>query len=144
MEAHNLLVVAIPRDEGFARNCIELLRALAPMISCHTVAWDAVFAREHGKPAMQAIPRYQRLRTFFDVVAHGTRSDVVAGEGEVRILVWTQSLAAEFWDPVLLSRARMEILIVPSDLAHPLHSARRLIDTTTHVQGRYLRQRLTS
>lgn len=144
MAAKNLLVVAIPRDEGFSRNCIDLLRALAPMISCHTVAWDAAFAREHREAAMQAIPKHQRLRTFFDVLGISPRSDVAAGEGEVRILILTQHLSEKIWDPVVLSRARMEILVVPSDLAHPLHSARRLIDTTTHVQAGYLMQRLTS
>jgi superfamily II DNA/RNA helicase len=144
MEAHNLIVVAVPRDKAFSRNCIDLLGSLAPTISCHTVAWDAEFAREHSKAAMQAIPKHQRLRTFFDVVAPGARSDVAAGEGEVRILIWTQSLTAEIWDPVLLSRARMEILVVPSDLAHPLHPTRRLIDTTTHIGASYLIQRLNS
>jgi len=144
MEAPNLLVVAIPPDEAFSRTCIEVLRCLAPMVSCHTVSWDADFARTQGKAAMQAIPRHQRLRTFFDVVAPGTRGDIAAGEGEIRILVWTQALATEVWNAVLLSRARIEILIVPSDLPHPLYSARRLIDTTTHVQAGFLLQRLTS
>jgi len=144
MEARNLLVVTMPRDERFGRNCIDVLKTLAPVLPCHTVAWDADFGREHGQSAMQAIPRHQRYRTFFDVVAPEIRGDVAGGEGEVRILVWTQPLAAGLWETVLLSRARIEILVVPSDLQHPLHSARRLIDTTTHVQAGYLMQRLTS
>ena len=114
------------------------------MISCHTVAWDAEFAREHREAAMRAIPKHQRLRTFFDVVGPSPHSDVAAGEAEIRILTWTQQLSERIWNAVLLSRALMEILVVPSDLAHPLHSARRLIDTTTHVQAGYLMQRLTS
>lgn len=142
--AENLIVVTIPRDEGFAQTCIHLLAALAPMVSCHTVAWNADFERAHGKSAMQAIPKHQRLRTFFDVVTPGARGDAAAGEGEVRILVWTQPLAADLWEPLLLSRAQMEILVVPSDLAHPLHPGRRLIDTTSHVQAGHLMHRLNS
>ena len=142
--AANLLIVAAPPNEEFAETCIHLLAALAPFVFCHTVAWDAEFAKAHGESAKQAIPKHQRLSAFFDVVTSGVRGDVAAGENEMRILVWTQRLSDELWNSLVLSRAGMEILVVPSDLAHPFHPGRRLIDTTPYVQAEHLLQRLNS
>lgn len=144
MVAPHLLVVAIPRDEGFAQSCVSLLTALAPFVSCHTVAWDAEFAYEHGGSAMRAIPRHQRQRMFFDVWRTGTPYDPSAGEGEVRITVWSRPMTAEFWTSALLSRARLEIMVIPADCGHPLHPARRLIDTTAYVLADSLLQRLSA
>jgi ATP-dependent DNA helicase RecQ len=143
-EDHNLLVVAIPHDEGFANTCINVLSALVPMICCHTVAWDAEFAREHGVAAVQAIPRLQRLRTFFDVIGPGPHGEMDAGKGEVRILIWTRAISEEFWQSIRHSDAQMQILIVPSDIAHPYYPTRRLIAITTYVPASNLLQRLTS
>lgn len=140
--ASNLLVVAVPRDEGLAQTCTHLLAALVPTVSCHTVAWDPDFARVHGASAMQAIPGDQRLRIFFDNLAPGALRHMAAGEGEVRILVWTQNVVADLWDQLRLSLAQLEILVVSADLAHPLHPGRRLIDTTPYVQARDLLQLL--
>lgn len=142
--ASNLLIVAVPSDEGFPQTCIHLLAALVPTVYCQTVAWEPDFARVHGSSAMQAIPRDRRLGILFDTLAPGTLRQMEAGEGEVRILVWTQVVVAELWDQLLRSLAQLEILLVRADVAHPLHPGRRLIDTTPYVQSRDLLQLLNS
>lgn len=139
--ASNLLVVAVQRDEGFSQTCTDLLAILAPTVSCHTVAWDPDFARVHGASAIHAIGD-RRLEIFFDFLLPDTLRVMAAGKGEVRILVWTQDVVAELWDQLRHSLAQLEILVVPADLAHPLHPGRRLIDTTPYVQSRVLLQLL--
>jgi hypothetical protein len=140
--ASNLLVVAVPRDEGFAQSCNHLLAALIPTVSCHTVAWDPEFARVHGASAMQAIPRELRLRIFFDILTPAALGHMEAGDGEVRIVVWTENCVADLWDRLQLSLAQLEIFVLPVDLPHPHHPGRRLIDTTPYVPARDLLQLL--
>ncbi len=132
----NLIVIATPRDRDFAQTCAQLLATLAPQVACHTVAWDPEFAATSGALVMQHIPRDQRLRTFFDTLQSDALSHLTSGKGEVRILIWTQNETAELWNHLKLSPAQLEILLVPSDLPHPYHPMRRLIDTTPYMLAR--------
>ena len=138
----NLLVIAAPRDKDFTQTCSLLLATLAPQVACHTVAWDPDFAAASGALVMQHIPRDQRLRTFFDTVQPDALRHLTSGEGEVRILIWTQNDTAELWNHLKLSPAQLEILVVPSDLPHPHHPMRRLIDTTPYTLARDFLQML--
>lgn len=131
--APNLLVISVPRDQWFAETCAHLLAALAPTLDCHTIGWDAEFAELHGKSAIKAIPKNQRLRVFFDTLDLASLQKMAAGENEVRVLIWTQASVTALWDLLQLSPAQLETLLVPADLAHPHHPNRVLTDTTPHV-----------
>jgi hypothetical protein len=61
---------------------------------------------------------------------------LTSGEGEVRILIWTQHDTSELWNHLKLSPAQLEILVIPADLPHPNHQLRRLIDTTPYTSAR--------
>lgn len=132
----NLLVIAAPRDKDFTQMCCRLVATLAPQVACHTVAWDSDFAAASGALVMQHIPRDQRLRTFFDTLDPDALRHLTSGEGEVRILIWTRDGTAELWNHLKLSPAQLEILVVPSDVSHPHHPMRRLIDTTPYTMAR--------
>lgn len=132
----NLLVVAVPRDKNFVQTCSQLLATLAPQTACHTVAWDCDFAATGGARVMQHIPRDQRLQTFFDTLQPSALPHLISGEGEVRILIWTRNNTTELWNHLTLSPAQLEILMIPSDLPHPHHPLRRLIDTTPYTTAR--------
>lgn len=131
--ASNLLVISLTRDEQVVETCATLLAALVPASKCHTIAWDKNFASSHGKLLIRAIPRDQRLRIFFDTLDLSSMQKMTAGENEVRILIWTQTAVTILWDLLQLSRAKQEILLVPTDLPHPHHPNRVLIDTIPHV-----------
>lgn len=132
----NLLVIAAPRDKAFTQTCSQLLATLAPLVAYHTVAWDPDFAAISAPLVKQHIPKEQRLRTFFDTLPPGTLRHIISGDGEVRILIWTQSDTAELWNHLKLSHAQLEILVIPEDLPHPHHPMRRLIDTTPYTVAR--------
>lgn len=132
----NLVVIATPRDKDFTQTCAQLIATLAPQVACHTVAWDPEFAATSGALVIQHIPREQRLRTFFDRLQLDALRHLTSGKGEVRILIWTQNETAELWNHLKLSPAQLEILLVPSDLPHPYHPMRRLIDTTPYMLAR--------
>jgi len=132
----NLLVIAAPRDKDFAQTCSQLLAILAPLVACHTVAWDPEFAATSASLVKQHIPMEQRLRTFFDTLPPDAMRHLTSGEGEVRILIWTQNDTAELWNHLKLSPAQLEILVIPADLPHPHHPMRRLIDTTPYTMAR--------
>jgi hypothetical protein len=85
---------------------------------------------------MQHIPRDQRLQTFFDTLQPSALPHLISGEGEVRILIWTRNNTTELWNHLTLSPAQLEILMIPSDLPHPHHPLRRLIDTTPYTTAR--------
>lgn len=133
--APNLLVISVQRDEGFAETCSQLLNALALTVDFHTVAWDEEFERVHAKRVIQAIFRQQRLKVFFDTLNFASLKQMEAGVNEVRALIWTLPSVTALWDLLQLSRARLEFLMVPADLAHPHHSGRKLLDTTSHVKA---------
>ncbi len=129
----NLLVIAVPRDERFAAICAEILAALAPIWDLHTIAWDVDFATQHGPSVIKAIPLNRRLRIFFDTLITASLQTMNAGENEVRALIWTHTSIDALWDLLTLSVAQLEVLLVPSDLTHPYHPHRRLVDTIPHV-----------
>jgi ATP-dependent DNA helicase RecQ len=132
----NLLVIAAPRDKHFAQSCSQLLGTLAPLVSCHTVAWDPDFAATSAALIMQHIPSEQRRRTFFDTIQPHALRHLISGDGEVRVLIWTRNDTAELWHHLTLSPAQLEILMIPVDLPHPHHPMRRLIDTTPYTMVR--------
>ena len=132
----NLLVIAAPRDKDFTQACSQLLATLAPLVAFHTVAWDPDFAATSAPLVRQSIPTEQRLRTFFDTLPREALRHLTSGEGEVRILIWTQNDTTELWNHVKLSPAQLEILVIPTDLPHPYHPMRRLIDTTPYTMAR--------
>ena len=132
----NLLVIAAPRDKDFTQTCSQLLATLAPLVACHTVAWDPDFAATSAPLVKQHIPTEQRLRTFFDTLPPEALRHLTSGDGEVRILIWTQNDIAELWNHLKLSPAQLEILVIPADLPHPHHPMRRLIDTTPYTMAR--------
>ena len=83
----NLLVIAAPRDKDFTQTCSQLLATLAPLVACHTVAWDPDFAATSAPLVKQHIPTEQRIRTFFDTLPPEALRHLTSGEGEVRILI---------------------------------------------------------
>ncbi|MBM3272506.1 ATP-dependent DNA helicase RecQ [Candidatus Kaiserbacteria bacterium] len=132
--ASNLLVISVPPDERFAEICAHLLATLAPILDFHTIAWDEAFDRAHAKHVIQAIPRQQRLKIFFDTLDLASLPQMVAGVNEVRALIWSCPSVTVLWDLLQLSRAQLEILLVPRDLAHPHHPSRKMLDTTPHIK----------
>lgn len=142
--APNLLVVSVLRDEGFAEICAHLLDALAQTVDFHTVAWDEEFERVHAKRVIHSISRQLRLKVFFDTLHLASLQQMEAGVNEVRAVIWTRSSIADFWELLQLSRAQLELLIVPADLAHPHHLGRKLLDTTPHIKAIDLLQLLNS
>jgi ATP-dependent DNA helicase RecQ len=139
----NVLVIAAPRDKDFTQTCSQLLAALAPLVDCHTVAWDPDFSAISAPLVKQQIPREQRLRIFFDTLPPDALRHLTSGNGEVRILVWTHNDTAELWNHIMVSPAQLEILVIPADLPHPSHRMRRLIDTTPYTSARDFLQILT-
>ena len=131
--APNLVVIAVQRNNDFAATCAQLMEVLALTVDFHTVAWDEEFERRHAMRVMQAIPRRQRLRILFDTLDNASLHDIEAGKNEVRVLIWSLSSITSLWDQIHLSRAELEILLVPSDLAHPHYPRRMLLDTTPHI-----------
>lgn len=136
----NLFVIAAPRDQNFTEACSQLLATLTPLVNCHTVAWDYSFATTSATQVQKRIPTEQRLRTFFDTIPLSALSQQTAGEGEVRILIWTENQTTELWNNLILSPAQLEILVIPVDLPHPRHPKRRLIDTTPYTMARDILQ----
>jgi superfamily II DNA/RNA helicase len=133
--ASNLLVISVPPDERFAETCAHLLATLAPILDFHTVAWDEEFEWLHAKRVIQAIPRQQRLKVFFDTLNLASLKQMEAGVNEVRALIWALPSVTVLWDLLQLSRAQLELLLVPANLAHPHHSGRKLLDTTPHLKA---------
>jgi ATP-dependent DNA helicase RecQ len=144
MARPNLLVVPVARNSAFNHTVQEALKSLVPFLSCHTVAMDEQFATAHGSEIAAVVPRQQRLRTFFDVIGPHENYKLVAGEDEVRVSIWTATIDQSVWDCFVLSKAKLEVLLIPADAVHPLHAARNLIDTTAHIDATNLLHRIHS
>jgi hypothetical protein len=81
---------------------------------------------------------------FIDVVDADAPEQWPAGEGEVRIVIWGNEQSQCVPDALRLSEADLEILVIPSELPHPHHPARRFIETTPHVHALDLLHLITS
>jgi hypothetical protein len=133
MAGDNLLVIAVPADVRHANQCLAVVRVLLHTLQPHTlilgpdVAGDveATLLRDSGQPPA--------TWPFVEDLRQAGMAGQVAGDNEVRITVWglgtTTPLPAALWT----SRAALELLVIPANMAHPSHPGRCLIDTTPYV-----------
>jgi hypothetical protein len=130
-----LVVVAVPKDQSFERTSAQIVESLVAHANVHTVAFNPEFSLAGGDLVKKAVPVDRRLRIFFDTLDPTALNRTVSGENEIRIVIWSRNEMAQLWDHLDLSPASMEFLVVPSELAHPQHPARRLIDTTPYLRA---------
>lgn len=142
--ASQLLVIDVPPEHAYAVTCAALVKLLALTAECHTVALERSFARLHADVIERALPRGHGACIFMDVIDAEALKQWPAGAGEVRIVIWGNEHPPAVPDGLRLSEAHLEILVVPSELPHPHHPARRFIDTTAHVHADNLLHLLTS
>lgn len=142
--APNLLVIDVPPKLSYGETCATLVKFLAPAVECHTVALERSFAKQHAAAIEQALPRGRGANVFVDVIDADAPEQWPAGANEVRVLIWGNEHPPAVPDALRLSEAHLEILVVPSELPHPHHPARRFIDTTPHVHAADLLHVMTS
>ena len=142
--ASHLLVIDVAPGCAYAQTCAALVKWLAPAVGCHTVALEASFARLHSFAIELALPRGRGADVFIDIIDANAPELWPAGAGEVRIVIWGNDQPPAVPDVLRLSEAHVEILIIPSEIPHPHHPARRFIDTTPHVHAADLLHLMTS
>lgn len=142
--ASQLLVIDVPPELPYATTCAALVNILALAAECHTVALERSFAHLHASLIERALPRDRSADVFIDIIDADAPEQWPAGTGEVRILIWGNEQPPLVPDVLRLSDAHLEILVVPSDVPHPHHAARRFIDTTPHVHAADLLHLITS
>lgn len=142
--APNVLVIDVPPECDYAAICGGLIRWLAPTVRFHTIALERGFAQQHAVAIERALSRNHSADVFIDIVDGNTPAQWPAGTGEVRIVIWAKEQPAALPDAAFLSEACLEVLIVPSNLPHPHHPARRFIDTTPHVHAADLLHLITA
>jgi len=140
----NLLVVDVPIELGYVDTCTALVKLLVPVSECHTVALERSFAQLHRSDIERVLQRSRSTNVFIDTIDAATSEQWPAGAGEVRIVIWGNTQPPTLPDLLQLSEAQLEILIVPSELPHPHHQARRFIDTTPHVHAADLLHLMTT
>lgn len=144
LAASQLLVIDVSPELAYAATCAALVKVLALAVECHTVALERSFARQHAAVIERALPRGRSADVFVDIIDADAPEQWPAGAGEVRVLIWGNERPPAVPDGLRLSEANLEILVVPSELPHPHHPARRFIDTTPHVHATNLLQLLTT
>lgn len=142
--APHLLVIDVPTDLSYSETCATLVTFLAPAVACHTVALERSFAQLHGPVIESALARGHTAGVFIDTIDADAPEQWLAGTGEVRIVIWGNKQSPAVPDSLRLSEARLEILVIPSELPHPYHLGRRFIDTTPHVHAADLLHLITS
>jgi hypothetical protein len=134
----------VPPELAYAATCAALVKLLALTVECHTVALERSFANQHAAVIERALPRGRSADLFIDIINADAPEQWPAGVGEVRVMIWGNERPPAVPDSLRLSEADLEILVVPSELPHPHHPARRFIDTTPHVHADNLMHLLTS
>ncbi len=133
--ASNLLVIDVLPQSAYAATCAALVNVLVRALRCHTVALERSFAQRHVAAIVRALPRSAGANVFIDTIDADAPDQWSAGTGEVRIVIWGNEMPPAAPEVLRLSEAQLEILIIPSELQHPHHAARRFIDTTPHVHA---------
>jgi ATP-dependent DNA helicase RecQ len=133
MARDNLLVIDLPIN-AYSLRAMQVLRTLLFAVQPHTIALDHLF-HDGLRPSIdEEIVSASALRTFVDSVDIDKPYEWDAGAGEVRVFICgpgTRSAPEELW----ASRAHLEVLLIPETMPHPLHPARRLVDTTPHLHA---------
>lgn len=142
--ASHLLVIDVPPELAYVETCGALVQFLAPAMECHTIAMERNFARLHASAIERALSRGRSADVFIDTIDADAPEKWPAGVGEVRIMIWGNEQPPVVPDILRLSEAHLEILVIPSELPHPHHPARRFIDTTPHVHAADLLHMMTS
>ena len=120
------------------------MNVLAPSVAFHTLALERSFAQLNAAAIRRALPRGHSASIFIDTIDADAPEQWPAGANEVRILIWGNEQPPAVPDVLRISEADLEILIIPSELAHPHHPGRRFIDTTPHVHATDLLHMMTS
>lgn len=142
--APNLLVVDVASDMPYAKTCATLVEALTLTVKCHTLAFERSLSPSQCATIQDALSQEVRSSIFVDAIDAESPERWVAGSGEVRIIVWSDCAPPAIPDALRLSDGHLEIVIVPSALAHPHHPGRRFVDTTAHVHAADLLHLMTS
>ncbi|MDP3841296.1 MAG: protein DpdF [Oxalobacteraceae bacterium] len=142
--ASHLLVIDVAPEFAYAETCAAIVKLLAPAVECHTIVLERSFAKLHVLTIERALPRGRCTDVFIDTIDADMLKQWPAGAGEVRIVIWGNAQPPAVPDVLRLSQALLEILVVPSELAHPHHPARRFIETTPHVHAADLLHLITS
>ena len=142
--AENLLVIDIPNDRHYEKVCVALVSALTSAIRPHTWTLTGAFAERIGSEIERTLSTSRDDRAFIDVVRKDETYDWLAGEGEVRVVLWDNRSTRPPPAELSLSLAQLDVLVVASDLIHPTHPGRRLIDTTPHVHASDLLERIAA
>lgn len=131
----NLLVVDAHADGRYGALCGALVEALSSSVRPHTWVLEKHFALRHLKIVRASLAKVTDDRSFIDIIDATHPDEWNAGDAEVRVTFWSDQDPPPPPEALWLSDARMEILIVPSDLRHPRQPGRRFIDTTPHVHA---------
>jgi hypothetical protein len=137
-------VIDVPPELAYVETCGALVQLLAPAMECHTIAMERNFARLHASAIERALSRGRSAVVFIENIDADAPEKWPAGVGEVRIMIWGNEQPPAVPDILRLSEAHLEILVIPSELPHPHHPARRFIDTTPHVHAADLLHLMTS
>jgi len=141
--APNLIVVDVQPGADYAKTCFELMEVLGSALHCHTWALDERFAQCYLSQVESTIGRLTDGNSFIDIIDTSQPSEWLAGEGEVRVVFFNDKNPPTMPDALWISQARLEILVIPTDLPHPRSQGRRFVDTTPHVHAEDLMYRIT-
>jgi ATP-dependent DNA helicase RecQ len=144
MAAPNLLVVGVPNDGRYESLCTSLAEALGAFIRPHTWALASTFADRFLEPLQATLSRWSGDRSFIDLVDAVRCSSWPAGENEVRVVLWDGQMTFPVPDELWASAAKLEILVIPSDLPDHGIPGRRFLDVTPHVHAADLLERITA
>lgn len=142
--ASNRLVVDVPNDRNYEVVCLSLVRALSSVVRPHTWTLTSAFADRISVRLERTLSELSDDRAFVDVVGPSDLYDWHGGEGEVRVVLWDSRATRPPPAELSLSVAQLDVLVVASDLVHPTHPGRRLIDTTPHVHASDLLKRIAA
>ena len=144
LAAPNFLVVDVPDDEKYVTRVVAIISTLLSTIPIHTIAIERQCEASTRSQVLVAIDQANAYKVFVDSIDAGGSIQSHAGECEVRVLVWGRGDRAPLGQELWVSRAALEILIIPVNLVDPDHPGRRFVDTTPHMHAADLLDLLTT
>lgn len=129
----NLLVIAVPADGRHASQCRAVVRVLLHALEPHTLVLGPGVADDVEATLLRDLGQPPATWPFIEALGQAGMAGQVAGKNEVRITVWGLGSNTPLPDALWTSRAALELLVIPANMAHPSHPGRCLIDTTPYV-----------
>jgi hypothetical protein len=135
MASENLLLIDVPSDSSYVSYMTAVVRSVIHAFSPHTMLMGPGCPNGFEYSLLEGTSQRMGDWPFVENLREKEFSTLPPGVDEIRLIIWGRDTQILVPDDVWVSKAKLEILVIPNNLRQLHYPARRLVDTTPHIHA---------